>query len=159
MSSFYRGQLWDEMPWLLCEESGRTSALDGQLLLIPNSVTLSSDIIIYWWRYAWGPTQCWLHAGTCIHCGRKFVAETEACSQSPFNDRLDKPFTVCNHCTAKRKAESSRVTSKRYREARQAMPMQKHCKQCGELFQPKRSTAQFCSSLCRQHHHRGHAAW
>jgi hypothetical protein len=27
------------------------------------------------------------------------------------------------------------------------------------VFYPKRSTAQFCSSLCRQHHHRGHVQW
>lgn len=165
MSRFYRGQLWDDMPWLLCEESGRTSILDGQLLLIPGSVTLSSDVIDYWWRYANGPTHCWLYAGTCSHCGRKFVEYTEADpdiwqeTNTDGTARLQKPFTVCNHCTAKRKADSSRVTSKRYREARQLQPMAKHCKQCGELFYPKRSTAQFCSSLCRQHHHRGHVKW
>ena len=159
MSQLHRGQLWDEMPWLLCEDAGRTSILDGQLLLIPGSVTLSSDTIIYWWRYAWGPTRCWLYADTCSHCGRKFVAHTEAEPISPFQEREPKPFTVCNHCTAKRKADSSRVTSKRYRESRQLKPMAKHCKQCGEVFYPKRSTAQFCSSLCRQHRHRGHVKW
>ena len=151
MSRFYRGQLWDAMPWLLCEES--------ETHLIRGSVTLSDDTIIYWWRYAWGPTQCWLFAGTCSSCGQKFVSGTEMLPRSPYEERLQKPFTICNSCTAKRKAESSRVTSKRYRESRQLEPMAKHCKQCGELFHPKRSTAQFCSSLCRQHNHRGCVSW
>jgi hypothetical protein len=155
MSQFFRGLLWDEMPWLLCEESGKVSPLTGEPYLIRDLITVSPGVITYWWRFAWGPRRCWLYSEPCACCRRPFVAYTE----SDLSERLQIPYRFCNHCTADRKAKNSRVTSKRYRESTRLQPLQKHCKQCGELFQPKRSTALFCSALCRQHHHRGCVSW
>lgn len=142
------GQPWENVLWVLCEESNAPNFNRDK------GVSVTRDNIRFYWRYAWGECVCWCERGTCSKCGKDFCEYVESNPSSPLQTRFPPVVTVCRDCLEARSRLNSRVTSKRYREARKVLPMPKQCKQCGKSFQPKRTTAQFCSSICRVHHHR-----
>ena len=62
----------------------------------------------------------------------------------------------CRKCELELQRRWNRRAAKNYR-VRNGMihtPLYVKCHQCGEKFQPKRSTGRFCSSACRVKAHR-----
>ena len=62
----------------------------------------------------------------------------------------------CRYCRRDHERKQSADRSRRYRQRHglvKHLPIQQ-CAQCGWLFEPKRSTARFCSSTCRVKAHR-----
>jgi hypothetical protein len=62
----------------------------------------------------------------------------------------------CNHCELDRQRTFNRKAAKNYRVRNGLIktPLFVDCQQCGKRFQPKRSTARYCSSTCRVKAHR-----
>ena len=76
----------------------------------------------------------------CPTCGRAMVAGGDE----------------CNYCERHSKRRQAADRSRRYRQRHglvKHLPIQQ-CAQCGWLFEPKRSTARFCSTTCRVKAHR-----
>jgi hypothetical protein len=67
---------------------------------------------------------------------------------------------VCLACRLKRKRQTNREASRRYRlrhGIKQGFPVQL-CERCGSVFEAKRSTARYCSTACRVAAHRARSA-
>ena len=62
----------------------------------------------------------------------------------------------CNHCELDRQRMFNRKAAKNYRVRNGLIktPLYVECHHCGKKFQPKRSTAKFCSDRCRVANHR-----
>ena len=62
----------------------------------------------------------------------------------------------CKHCRVDHQRALAREAAKRRRRAKGEVttPAVKNCEVCGKQFEPKRSTARFCSSNCRVASHR-----
>ncbi len=62
----------------------------------------------------------------------------------------------CNHCELELQRLWNRKASKNYRVRNGLIktPLYVKCHHCGKKFQPKRSTAKFCSDRCRVVNHR-----
>ena len=62
----------------------------------------------------------------------------------------------CRHCELAKRRERNRRASKNYRVRNGLIhtPLYVECHHCGKKFQPKRSTAKFCSDRCRVANHR-----
>jgi hypothetical protein len=63
---------------------------------------------------------------------------------------------LCSRCQRELKRQESRQSAKAYRERNQKPVIHdpKPCAHCGEHFTPQRTTAKFCSSVCRVASHR-----
>jgi hypothetical protein len=77
---------------------------------------------------------------------------------------------MCLACSATRQAEANRVYQRKRRQREKAerrlaagllkaagaftIEVGAACAHCGTAFQPRRTTAQFCSAKCRVAHHR-----
>lgn len=109
--------------------------------------TDSGTPCLAWERYGiammGGPyvRQCVARQATCPACGALIASN------------YGKP---CQSCRVERRRAKCREFSRNYRRRHglvQSFPMAQ-CAHCSELFEPKRSTAKFCSTRCRVAAHR-----
>ena len=85
----------------------------------------------------------------CRECGRAMVQGKGAVYKTV-------PTDICTYCERDHQRSFARNRSRRYRQRHglvKHLPIQQ-CAQCGWLFEPKRSTARFCSTTCRVKAHR-----
>lgn len=102
-----------------------------------------------WTNYGWclsGPyeQQRRVFQQSCPDCGRLMAG----------------PANRCRHCELARRRERNRNASRNYRVRKglvTTLPFA-NCSHCGQLFERKRSTAQFCSPKCRVAAHRAKAS-
>lgn len=85
---------------------------------------------------------------TCPNCGHD-AAGLHVNDRSPIQ-------RCCKACRLNHELTMSRLAARRRRRAKGEVttPQWMHCTHCSSVFQPKRSTAQFCSTKCRVAAHR-----